>query len=163
MVAEYNGNLVTMPWTYGHSFGSISVMQEPTKVTANNHAGQLANLVRSERERQGLSVRGLAAAAGVDWSWLARLERGEYTTPDPRGLREVARALEIDVSDLYLAAGYQEGTNLPGFTPYLRAKYDLPDEAVQQLTAHFELLHEKYEQERHLKGGRRGRNNRKPS
>jgi hypothetical protein len=59
----------------------------------------------------------------------------------------VSTGLELEAADLYLAAGYASGEGLPGLAPYLRAKYDLPEEAVAQLEAHFELLHDKYGRE----------------
>jgi hypothetical protein len=49
-----------------------------------------------------------------------------------------------------LEAGYGDAHGLPALVPYLRAKYDLPTEAVAQLEAHFELINEKYQ---HEKGG----------
>lgn len=118
----------------------------------------LGEYVRARRVAAGLGVRALARAAGVDPTWISRLEHGEYVKPDPRSLARVAGTLEVEVSDLYVAAGYQPGTQLPGFTPYLRAKYGLPDEAVAQLAAHFELLAEKYRRE--ARGGGHGRDDR---
>ncbi len=106
---------------------------------------QLGSYVKRLRERRGFSVRGLAAAARVDATWLSRLEHGEYTSPDPRHLRLLAQVLEIETADLYVMAGYRGGEGLPGFVPYLRAKYDLPAEAIDQLQAHFELINEKYQ------------------
>ncbi|MFL6136196.1 MAG: helix-turn-helix domain-containing protein [Frankiaceae bacterium] len=106
----------------------------------------LGGRVRKLRQRAGLSLRGLAGRAGVDASWLARVEHDEYRTPDPRLLWQVARALDIEVDELHQAAGYSGG--LPGFAPYLRAKYQLPDEAIAQLEAHFRLIADKHQQER---------------
>ncbi len=100
--------------------------------------------VRHLRQIKEQSVRGLAARAQVDATWLSRLEHGIYASPDPRSLWRLAQALEIDVEELYLDAGYSDGRGLPGFGPYLRAKYDLPAEAILQLEAHFELISEKY-------------------
>jgi transcriptional regulator with XRE-family HTH domain len=108
----------------------------------------LGDYIKREREAQGLSLRKLAAHAKVDYSWLSRLERGVYSSPDARSLSRVSRALDIEVADLYLQAGYGDGQGLPGFAPYLRAKYDLPDDALAQLQAHFELLNEKYRQDK---------------
>ena len=71
-----------------------------------------------------------------------------YESPDPRYLYRLARALDTEVADLYLAVGYRDGSGLPGFEPYLRAKYDLPDEAVRQLEAHFELINERYQRQK---------------
>jgi hypothetical protein len=44
--------------------------------------------------------------------------------------------------------GYADGRGLPGFAPYLRAKYDLPEEAIRPLEAHFQLLNDKYRAEK---------------
>jgi transcriptional regulator with XRE-family HTH domain len=111
---------------------------------------RLGQHIRRLRQAKDLSVRGLAAAAKVDATWLSRLEHGTYESPDPRSLYRLARALDTEVSDLYLTAGYGDGRGLPGFAPYLRAKYDLPEDAVTQLEAHFELINERYRRE---KGG----------
>ncbi len=113
--------------------------EEPTKV------GQL---IRERREQKGFSVRGLAAAAKVDSTWLSRVENGVYVNPDPRFLHRLAGALDMETMDLFTAAEYAEG--LPGFAPYLRSKYDLRPEDITQLEMHFELIANKYDQE---KGG----------
>ena len=107
---------------------------------------ELGEHVRALREAKGLSVRGLAAQAGVDATWVSRIERGIYSSPDPRYLLRLAGALEVEVEELYEDAGYTDG--LPAFSPYLRAKYDLPQEAIDQLEAHFELINEKYQQDK---------------
>jgi transcriptional regulator with XRE-family HTH domain len=118
---------------------------------------QLGEDVRRTRQERGFSLRGLAAAAGVDATWLMRLERGEYTSPDPRNLRELARVLEVETSSLFLAAGYTSGEELPGFAPYLRAKYDLPTEAVEQLAGYFNFVQQRYQPG---EGGNHGRDHR---
>ncbi|MDP9340533.1 MAG: helix-turn-helix domain-containing protein [Actinomycetota bacterium] len=130
-------------------------MKPPIIPTVDPH--QLGDYVKRMRERRGFSVRGLAAAARVDATWLSRLEHGEYTSPDPRHLRLLAQVLEIETADLYVMAGYRGGEGLPGFVPYLRAKYDLPAEAIEQLQSHFELINEKYKDEEGSSDARRGR------
>ncbi len=109
---------------------------------------RVGQLIRERREDQGLSVRGLAAAAKVDSTWLSRVENGIYVNPDPRNLHRLAQVLDMETMDLFTAAEYADG--LPGFAPYLRSKYDLPAEAIDQLASHFDLLAEKYDRE---KGG----------
>lgn len=106
---------------------------------------KLGEFLRNERKTRGLTLRGLATTAGVDYSWLGRLENGQYESPDPRALYKLARALDIEVNELYLLAGYSSADGLPRFDLYLRSKYDLPDDAVAQLNAHFELINEKYQ------------------
>jgi len=111
----------------------------------NGNSQQLGAYVQRLRRERSMSVRGLAAAAQVDGTWLSRLEHGAYASPDPRALGRLTRALEVEAADLYVAAGYRDGQGLPGFAPYLRAKYDhLPEEAIAQLEAHFELIDAKY-------------------
>lgn len=98
------------------------------------------------RRARGLSIRGLAKRASIDATGLSRLESGRASEPSARTLIRLAAALSIDVVDLYAAAGYEPGYELPAFRPYLRAKYDLPTEAVDQLAAHFQLLNDKHRQ-----------------
>jgi transcriptional regulator with XRE-family HTH domain len=105
---------------------------------------QLGHLVRQHRQATGLSLRALARQAGLDYSWLSRLEQGEYATPSPQRLQRLARALSIDIEELYGLAGYTVSDKLPEFDTYLRAKYDLPDQAVNQLDEYFQLLRDKY-------------------
>jgi transcriptional regulator with XRE-family HTH domain len=121
--------------------------------------GAMGEHIRRLRATQGLGLRETARKAGVDPTWLSRLEQGVYVSPDPRSIGKVARALDVDVEELYVVAGLATGQGLPGFAPYLRAKYDLPAEAVAQLEAHFQLLNEKYQP----KGESDGRNNLNPA
>jgi transcriptional regulator with XRE-family HTH domain len=108
-------------------------------------SSRLGAYVQQLRLKQALSLRSLAARAKVDFSWLSRLERGRIASPDARALWRVARALDAEPADLYLEAGFGDAHGLPGFGPYLRAKYHLPAEAVAQLEAHFALINEKYQ------------------
>lgn len=101
---------------------------------------RLGDFIRRARERRGLSLRGLAAAASVDATWVMRLERGQYSSPDPWHLKAIANVLDVQMGDLFYMAGYQDGPHLPAFAPYLRARYDLPAQAIRQLEAHFELI-----------------------
>lgn len=111
---------------------------------ASEASAKLGAYVQQLRLMRSLSVRALATRAGVDFSWLSRLEHGRYTSPDARSLWRIARALDVEVADIYLEAGFGDAHGLPGFGPYLRAKYELPDEAIAQLEAHFALINEKY-------------------
>lgn len=104
----------------------------------------LGDHIHRLRTKQGLGLREAARVASVDPTWLSRLEQGIYGSPDPRSIVKVARALGVDVEELYVVAGLSDGHGLPGFAPYLRAKYDLPDDAVSQLESHFQLLNEKH-------------------
>jgi transcriptional regulator with XRE-family HTH domain len=113
-------------------------MERPSK------DNQLGQVVRAQRNALGLSGQALAAAAGVDKAWLHRLEAGQIESPDAHKLASLARTLEMDPADLYLAAGFTSGTDLPAMQPYLRAKYDLPDVAIAQISEYVDFLNERY-------------------
>src|SRR5258706_16313733 len=94
----------------------------------------LGDTVRRVRRAANMSLRACASAAAVDTTWLSRLERGDYTSPAPRHLQQVAQALDIDVTDLYVAAGGQSAKRFPPPLPYLRAKdRGLPAHAAAHL------------------------------
>jgi transcriptional regulator with XRE-family HTH domain len=119
-------------------------MAKANSKPANDASAKLGAYVQQLRLERALSVRGLAARAKVDFSWLSRLERGLIGSPDARSLWRIARALDVEVADIYLEAGFGDAHGLPGFGPYLRAKYHLPAYAVAQLEAHFALINERY-------------------
>ncbi len=53
-----------------------------------------------------MSLRALARAAGVDHSYIQRLEAGDRRLPGPDVLRALAWALMVPPADLLIAAGY---------------------------------------------------------
>ena len=55
--------------------------------------------IRQLRERQGLSLRGLAEKAGVDFTTLNRIELGK-AAPRFSTLEKLAKALRVSVRDL---------------------------------------------------------------
>jgi len=63
------------------------------------------DLLRSARIRKGLSLRGLAVRAGLDYSRLARIERGTRPSPDLAASRSLAEILDLDLATLLVAAG----------------------------------------------------------
>ena len=112
----------------------------------------VGEMIRDRRIAMALSIGQAAAAAHVDPRWISRLERGMYQNPDARSLNRIAKVLDLETSDLFVAAHFSDG--LPSLVPYLRSRYDLPPEAVRQLKAHFDLLEQKYAGEN---GGRHDR------
>ncbi|HEY3842273.1 MAG TPA: helix-turn-helix transcriptional regulator [Acidimicrobiales bacterium] len=104
----------------------------------------LGELVRSRRLAHGMSLADASAASGIHHSYWSKLENGKYRTPAPRHLQTIAKTLDIPIEDLYNLAGYGVPDRLPTFTPYLRAKYDLPPEAIADLERYFEMLRKHY-------------------
>jgi transcriptional regulator with XRE-family HTH domain len=112
---------------------------------ASTNQKTFGTIIRNKREQLGVSRRALAEAAGVDASHILRLERGEKR-PTTDLVMRLAKALKTNVEDLQAVAT----ENLPRLAPYLRAKYDLDDEAVAELEEHFKTVAGR-------KAGKRGR------
>jgi len=104
----------------------------------------LGEFIKTRRTSLGLTRRQVSTAAGLDYSYIGKLESGEYRMPSPDALRLVAEAIECKPADLYVLAGYKIGGDLPGLGPYLRSKYHLPGEAIEQLESYFAFLRNQY-------------------
>ncbi|MGO9458021.1 MAG: helix-turn-helix domain-containing protein [Acidimicrobiales bacterium] len=104
----------------------------------------LGEYIRDRRASRGLSLGDAAVLSGLHLSYWSKLETGQYEAPAPKHLMVIARALNVDFEDLYGLAGYESPERLPTFRPYLRAKYELPPEAVADLERYFELLRNYY-------------------
>jgi transcriptional regulator with XRE-family HTH domain len=120
---------------------------------------ELGKAIKEAREAKGISQRQLGKDSGVNYSTISRMERGEFAAPDPVSLQKLARTLSVDVEDFYALAGYLLPEGLPGLVPYMRAKYDLPDEAAEDLERYFARLQKRYGSHGSKKsetGGRRG-------
>ena len=114
-------------------------MAESTVKQIEPDGVRLGEAIRKAREALGLSLRQL------HHSFLARLEAGDYQTAKPAVLQRLSRVLELDERDLFALAGLDAPEGLPAFTPYLRAKYDMSDEAAQALHEYFSFVSRKYE------------------
>ncbi len=104
----------------------------------------LGDYIRTRRTAMGLSLANAAEASDLDDSYWSRLENDLYKTPSPRHLQTIAVVLEVPVEDLYGLAGYEIPKRLPSFQPYLRAKYDLPPEAIAEIERYFDMLRNYY-------------------
>lgn len=89
-------------------------------------------------------MRQLAARTGMTPPTVSRLELGQIDSPRPDHLQRLARALDVDIEDLYALAGYLMPEGLPELAPYLRSKYGLPDQAVTALDEYFQALRERW-------------------
>ena len=105
----------------------------------------LGEYLRARRLSQGLSYQDVADRSGLHYSYWNKLENGQYEQPAPKYLRIIAKTLEVPVEDLLALAGYDLPERLPSFTPYLRAKFDLPPEAIADLERYFDLLRTYYD------------------
>lgn len=100
----------------------------------------LGTYLQSRRLELGRSLDDVAEASGLHKSYWSKLENGVYDSPSPKHLKVMARTLGVSIEDLYGLAGYDIPERLPTFQPYLRAKYELPPEAIAQMEQYFEML-----------------------
>jgi transcriptional regulator with XRE-family HTH domain len=105
---------------------------------------KLGEYIKRQRETLGISQRQLAGRIELHHSYLARLEAGDYAQPAPAVLHRIAEALDLEPEDLFALAGHTVPRNLPSFAPYLRAKYDISDQAARELSDYFRYLSERY-------------------
>lgn len=92
--------------------------------------------LHGRRLHQGLSLNALAARSGLDKSVISRLESGAIAHPSISVLRRLAPALQLTETELFGLLGASSRDRLPSLQPYLRAKYDLPDQAIADITAY---------------------------
>lgn len=105
---------------------------------------QLGDFVRSRRLSMNLSLADAAERSDLDPSYWNKLENGHYQNPAPQHLSSIAEVLDVPIEDLYGLAGYELPKGLPSLQPYLRAKYDLPPEAIADLERYFAYLRSYY-------------------
>ena len=113
-------------------------MSAPTKIRS------LAQVVRTARQAAGFSFERLSKRTGVHKAVLVDIEQHRSRRPRADFLVAIAEALELDVRQLYRLAGYPDLADLPDWPVYLRAKYDLPDEALRHLRDQFEFVRHRY-------------------
>src|SRR4051794_4940554 len=104
----------------------------------------LGAFVRDGRESRGLTYFDAAEMSDLDHTYWRKLEAGLYATPNPKTLERVAAVIQCPVETLYELSGYKLSEELPTLKPYLRAKYNLPPDAVAQLESYFSFLRNQY-------------------
>ena len=100
----------------------------------------LADYLRTARAKAGISQRQLANRVGIDHSYLARLESGEWLSPSADVLQRIAEVLEISSVDLFAFIGVMPPGGWPELAPYLRAKYHLSDNEIRRMTIYLRRL-----------------------
>jgi transcriptional regulator with XRE-family HTH domain len=104
--------------------------------------GEYLRRRREQRRAQdpAFSVRRLAGRAGIEPSYLSKIERGEQPPPSEETIRSLARELGED-ADVLLALGGKVSSDLQRiirrrpalFAELIRDLKDLPDHAVLRL------------------------------
>lgn len=112
--------------------------------TTEKRNPRLGEFIKARRESRGITKADACRATGLDYSYWVKLEAGVYEMPSPKALDRVAEVIGCKPADLYVLAGYRLGGDLPGFGPYLRSRYHLPPEAIDQLEGYFAFLRQQY-------------------
>ena len=105
---------------------------------------RLGRTLAEARLAKGLSARELAESIGVHHTTITMLERAQIEQPRADKLTRVARALDLDPTDVLTLAGYNPAEKLPTFGVYLRSTTALPDQAIDELEGYYRYLHDKY-------------------
>lgn len=108
-------------------------------------AAQLATLLRTQRQRLGLSAHEVARRAGVNVGTVTRIEKEQIPSPRPENLTAIGEVLGIPAADLFAVVDWVPEHELPSFSPYLRAKYkEFPEAAVGEMERFFARLAKKH-------------------
>lgn len=99
----------------------------------------IGNYLKQQREAAGLLQREVAKQAGVSYSTISRIESGAVL-PTVDVLVSIGNCLELDLTELLAKLGHRTRRILPEFEDYLREMYDLSDEAIASVHAHFQRV-----------------------
>lgn len=127
----------------------------PKKAHGPNHT--LGQYLESARQEAGYSLRQLATVSGVAMSSVNRLLKDEVAQPSPEHLTALARALELNATDLFLLAGLPLPAGTASLDIMLRKSYGVSDEEAPELKREIEALiarHVSNPDQIYKKGGR---------
>lgn len=108
-------------------------------------APPLGAFLRQAREAAGLSKLQLEAMSGVGRMTIQRLESDYYDEPSPDDLVRLARALELNETDLFLLAGLPVAKRAASLDVMLRTEYGLPPEAIAEAKQNIADIVAKYD------------------
>jgi transcriptional regulator with XRE-family HTH domain len=108
----------------------------------------LGEYLRGAREAAGLSKLQLEAMSGVGRMTIQRLEQDYYQEPSPDDLVRLARALELNDTDLFLLAGLPVPKGTASLDVMLRTEYGLPPEAIEEARRNIADIVAKYDGQR---------------
>lgn len=112
----------------------------------DKQAKELGQLLAEARHRKGWGVRDVATQLGVSFSWVAKVERGEYATVPPDRLARLADVLNVAPSRIDRLVAGSMARSLPEIRTYFRAKYRLTVEESEQIARYVERYIDKPEE-----------------
>jgi transcriptional regulator with XRE-family HTH domain len=108
-------------------------LETPRDLTLGQH-------LEIARQQAGYSFRQLAHLSGVNVSVVNRLLKDQIEQPVPNHLVALARALELNATDLFLLAGLPVPDEVASLDIMLRKGYGVSDEEVPELKREIEAL-----------------------
>ena len=108
---------------------------------------KLGKYLRELRKEQGFSIRAVAKSCNIAPSHLAKIEAGDtFKTIGIGTLVKFSKFYGIPVSSMLKEAGFIESyeSDLPELAQYLRLKYQLPYQAIRDMTMAKEIVDKKY-------------------
>src|SRR5680860_614610 len=96
-------------------------------------AKQLGQLFGQARAKKRWSLRVVEQHTGIPHTWIRNLESGHYKTPAPDRLAQLADLFGIPLKSVDRLAQGNMSHRLPDLRLYLRAKYDLTSDEVDQV------------------------------
>lgn len=98
-------------------------------------ARQLGHVLSKARQKKGLSLRDVEDLTGIQYTWIARLEHGDFAAPASERLTRLAELLDIDPERIDRLTRGQVSAALPEVRTYLRTKYELSPEQINEIEA----------------------------
>jgi transcriptional regulator with XRE-family HTH domain len=95
----------------------------------------LATYLRTLRPGGKPTMRDIAERSGLSHAFLSKLEAGDYRTIGIETIRSLAKGYGVPVEKLLAVAGITEEQSLPDLGAYLRSKYGLTEEAIEEAKA----------------------------
>ena len=111
-------------------------MTQPEKLTLGAH-------LKATRMKAGLSIRGLAALADMNSSYLLKIESEQNDNPSAEKLQRLAEVLELDPAELLAFIGVKPASTLPAVRTYFRRKFGVNADEAEVMAQLIEKYREK--------------------
>lgn len=115
--------------------------------TTDSTGSKIGKYTKYQREKRKWSLKQLAEATGMTPSFLFRLEQGTYQTVKFEVLEKIANAFEMPLEILLIKCHLIDSqllNPLPQYEYYLKEKYQLPPQAIEDMALFLKFIQKKY-------------------
>lgn len=116
-------------------------------VETDSTGSKIGTYTKYQREKREWTLNEFATRSGLTASFLLRLESGEYQTVKFDVLQKIAKGLDMPLRNFLWKCKLIEGDDpddLPTLGYYLKEKFQLPVEAVEDVQLFLDFIHKKY-------------------